>query len=46
VAFGLAAAPALLGEAEGFARAQAPLALVIAPTRELALQVTASWPWL
>ncbi|HEX7943250.1 MAG TPA: DEAD/DEAH box helicase, partial [Phenylobacterium sp.] len=31
VAFGLAAAPTLLGEAERFDRAQAPLALVIAP---------------
>src|SRR4051812_41617440 len=46
VAFGLAAAPALLGEAEGFPRAAAPLALVIAPTRELALQVSRELAWL
>ena len=36
VAFGLAIAPTLLGDAERFGRAGAPLALVIAPTRELA----------
>lgn len=46
VAFGLAAAPALLGEAERFDRAGAPLALVIAPTRELALQVARELEWL
>ncbi len=46
VAFGLAAAGPLLGEAEGFARAQAPLCLVIAPTRELALQVSRELAWL
>lgn len=39
VAFGMAAAWPLLGEAERFERAAAPPALVIAPTRELALQV-------
>jgi ATP-dependent RNA helicase DeaD len=46
VAFGLAAAPTLLGEAERFDRAGAPLALVIAPTRELALQVSRELAWL
>ena len=46
VAFGLAAAAPLLGEAERFDRAGAPLALVIAPTRELALQVSRELTWL
>jgi len=46
VAFGLAAAPTLLGEAETFDRAAAPLCLVIAPTRELAIQVNRELTWL
>jgi ATP-dependent RNA helicase DeaD len=46
VAFGLAAAPALLGEAERFTASGAPLALAIAPTRELALQVARELEWL
>jgi ATP-dependent RNA helicase DeaD len=46
VGFGLAIAPTLLGEAEKFDRASAPLALVIAPTRELALQVKREFQWL
>jgi ATP-dependent RNA helicase DeaD len=46
VAFGLAAAPTLLGDAARFDRADAPLALVIAPTRELALQVNTELAWL
>jgi ATP-dependent RNA helicase DeaD len=46
VAFGLAAAETLLGEAERFERAGPPLALVIAPTRELALQVSRELTWL
>jgi ATP-dependent RNA helicase DeaD len=46
VAFGLALAPTLLAGAETFARAGAPLALVIAPTRELALQVKRELEWL
>jgi ATP-dependent RNA helicase DeaD len=46
VAFGLAAAPTLLGEAETFERAAAPLCLVIAPTRELAIQVNRELTWL
>jgi ATP-dependent RNA helicase DeaD len=46
VAFGLAIAPALLGEAERLPPAAEPLALVIAPTRELALQVQRELDWL
>lgn len=46
VAFGLAMAKDLLGEAPRFERAGAPLALVIAPTRELALQVSRELNWL
>ncbi|AZO20904.1 DEAD/DEAH box helicase [Mesorhizobium sp. M1E.F.Ca.ET.045.02.1.1] len=46
VAFGLALAPSLLGGAERFADAGAPLGLVVAPTRELALQVRRELEWL
>ncbi len=46
VAFGLAMAPTLLGDTERFDTAGAPVALVIAPTRELALQVNAELTWL
>ncbi|HEX3364367.1 DEAD/DEAH box helicase [Phenylobacterium sp.] len=46
VAFGLALARGLLGEELRFGRAEAPLALVIAPTRELALQVSRELEWL
>jgi ATP-dependent RNA helicase DeaD len=46
VAFGLAIAPALLGDAPRFAAAEAPVALVVAPTRELALQVERELAWL
>jgi len=46
VGFGLAIAPTLLGDAEKFDRADAPLALIIAPTRELALQVKRELAWL
>lgn len=46
VAFGLACAATLLGEAEHFDRKSKPLALVIAPTRELALQVKRELEWL
>jgi len=46
VAFGLALAPTLLGEAERFTDFGAPLALVIAPTRELAQQVASELTWL
>ena len=46
VAFGLAFAPQLLGEDGRLPVAREPLALVIAPTRELALQVRAELDWL
>ncbi len=46
VAYGLAMAPTLLGDAERLPRAAEPLALVIAPTRELALQVQRELAWL
>ncbi|MEN9498665.1 MAG: hypothetical protein RIS83_484 [Pseudomonadota bacterium] len=46
VAFGLAMAPEILGEAERLPPPGAPLALVVAPTRELALQVKAELTWL
>ncbi|MCQ4162017.1 DEAD/DEAH box helicase [Roseomonas sp. GC11] len=46
VAFGLALAPGLMGETERLPAPGAPLALVVAPTRELALQVRAELSWL
>ena len=50
VAFGLSLAPALLDGAERFPAAEMPakppLALVVAPTRELALQVKRELEWL
>lgn len=46
VAFGIAIAPTLLAGAERFEAADKPLALVIAPTRELALQVRRELEWL
>lgn len=46
VAYGLAIAKDLLGGAERFERAAAPLALIVAPTRELALQVHRELAWL
>jgi ATP-dependent RNA helicase DeaD len=46
VAYGLAFAPTLLGDGERFPPAAEPLALVIAPTRELALQVQRELIWL
>jgi ATP-dependent RNA helicase DeaD len=46
VAFGLAVGRGLLGDAPRFERPEAPLALVIAPTRELALQVSRELGWL
>ncbi len=46
VAFGIAIAPAILAESDSFDAAAAPLALVIAPTRELALQVKRELSWL
>ena len=46
VAFGLAAASTLLGDETRFGRAGAPMMLVVAPTRELALQVSREFEWL
>ena len=46
VAFGLAMAPDLLGEAGTLEPGDLPQALVIAPTRELALQVSRELAWL
>ncbi len=46
VGFGLAIAPTLLGEDEEFGPAGLPLALVVAPTRELAMQVKRELIWL
>ncbi len=46
VAFGLCLAETLLGEAPAFGRSGPPLGLVIAPTRELAMQVQRELAWL
>ena len=46
VAFGISLAPTLLDGADRFSRGSAPLALVVAPTRELALQVKRELEWL
>jgi ATP-dependent RNA helicase DeaD len=46
VAYGLAMATTLLGDAERLEPPQEPLALIIAPTRELALQVNRELIWL
>lgn len=46
VAFGLAMAGMLLGEKARFGKGGAPLALIVAPTRELALQVRRELEWL
>jgi ATP-dependent RNA helicase DeaD len=46
VAYGVAIAQTLLGDGERFGPAREPLALVIAPTRELALQVQRELEWL
>ncbi len=46
VAYGLAIAKTLLGEAERFDINASPLALIVAPTRELALQVEREFEWL
>ncbi|MBL4740492.1 MAG: DEAD/DEAH box helicase [Sneathiella sp.] len=46
VAFGIAIAPTLLGDADRFTSSGAPTGLVIAPTRELALQVKSELEWL
>lgn len=44
--FGLAIAPTLLGDEEAFSPAALPLALILAPTRELAMQVKRELAWL
>ncbi|HEX6375916.1 MAG TPA: DEAD/DEAH box helicase [Allosphingosinicella sp.] len=46
VAFGLAMAPQLLEAGGGAGFAREPLALIVAPTRELALQVSRELAWL
>ncbi len=46
VAFGLAVAPEILGGQDRLLYADHPLALMIAPTRELALQVARELEWL
>ncbi|MBX9464117.1 MAG: DEAD/DEAH box helicase [Aquamicrobium sp.] len=46
VAFGIAIASSLLGTSERFEAAGSPLGLVIAPTRELAIQVRRELDWL
>src|SRR5215211_5549748 len=46
VAYGLAMASTLLGESERFESRAQPLALVVAPTRELAMQVHKELAWL
>ncbi|HJS45886.1 MAG TPA: DEAD/DEAH box helicase [Rhizomicrobium sp.] len=46
IAFGLAMAETLLDAAAAFGTARDPLALIIAPTRELALQVQRELGWL
>jgi ATP-dependent RNA helicase DeaD len=46
VAFGLTLASTLLGDSPAFLRADAPLAVCIAPTRELAMQVKREIDWL
>ena len=46
VAFGLSIANNLLGGADRFERNAKPLALIVAPTRELALQVQRELAWL
>ena len=46
VAFGLAMADTLFDDSDALGTAEAPLALVVAPTRELALQVSRELRWL
>lgn len=46
VAFGLALASSLLDDRERFDAAGRPLALIIAPTRELAMQISRELDWL
>ena len=46
VAFGLAIAPTILENEETFSQPELPLALIVTPTRELAMQVKAELQWL
>jgi ATP-dependent RNA helicase DeaD len=46
VAYGLALGSMLLGDTARFSKPQQPLALIVAPTRELALQVQRELEWL
>lgn len=46
VAFGLSMASTILGDELRFGRPQSPFAMIIAPTRELALQVQRELEWL
>lgn len=46
IAFGIAMAKDILGESDTIAFSERPLALIIAPTRELALQVSRELAWL
>ncbi len=46
IAYGLAIASTLLGDAERLGPAGEPMALIVAPTRELAMQVTTELTWL
>nr|WP_217359139.1 DEAD/DEAH box helicase [Ruegeria arenilitoris] len=46
IGFGLAIAPQILSDGDTFGASGAPLALVVAPTRELALQVKRELSWL
>lgn len=46
VAFGMSIAPGVLGDTEHFTPASTPLGLIVAPTRELALQVKSELQWL
>jgi ATP-dependent RNA helicase DeaD len=46
VAFGIAIASTLLGSEDRFAAQSEPLALIVAPTRELAMQVQRELDWL
>ena len=46
VGFGLAIAPKILGENKSLSSPGSPLALIIAPTRELAMQVKQELSWL
>lgn len=46
VGFGIAIAPTLLGDKDRMPRAGTPMALVVAPTRELAFQVMQELRWL